>query len=111
MASLKVDAQIAERALCELAALYPPAESTRTIPISDRERGQFLLLDEGWNGYQRIYNVWAHVELADGKFHIHEDGTEKGIANVLLAAGVPRERIVLSFLAPTHRAASDFAAA
>lgn len=111
MAALDLDTQIVERALCELAALYPPSETTRTIPIFDREHGQFLLVDEGWEGYRRVHNVWAHVEVADGKFRIHEDGTEKGIANVLVEAGVPRDCIVLSFHAPAHRAATGFAAA
>lgn len=111
MAAIDIDAQIAERALCDLARLYPPSAETRTIPVFDREHGQFLLIDEGWDGYRRVYSVWGHVELANGMFRIHEDGTEKGIANVLLEAGVPRDRIVLAFHALAHRAATDFAAA
>lgn len=111
MAAIDIGVQIAERALCDVARLYPPTAETRTIPVFDREHGQFLLLDEGWDGYRRVYNVWAHIELADGKFRIHEDGTERGIANVLLEAGVPRDQIVLAFHAPAHRSATDFAAA
>jgi hypothetical protein len=70
-----------------------------------------MLLDEGWDGYRRIYHVWAHIEVLDGKFRIHEDGTEVGIANELIRAGVPRDRIVLSFHSASQRAGTDFAAA
>jgi hypothetical protein len=97
--------------LCERARFYAKPEKFRTLMAFDREHGQFLLLDEGWDGYQRIHRVWAHVELRDGKLWIHEDGTEEGIANLLVAAGVPRDRIVLAFYAPSLRTDTEFAVA
>jgi hypothetical protein len=111
MAVIDRDHDTAERVLCILSQEYPPSDTTRTLPVFDREHGQFLLLDEGWEGSRRVHQVWAHIEAADGKFRIHEDGTEKGIANLLLETGVPRDRIVLAFYSPTHRKATDFAAA
>jgi hypothetical protein len=100
-----------EQTLCDRARFYASTEKSRTLMAFDRERGQFLLLDEGWDGYRRIHNVWAHVELRDGKIWIHEDGTEEGIANLLVAAGVPHDHIVLAFHAPNLRDATEFAVA
>lgn len=102
---------IIEQALCERACFYAKPDKFRTLMAFDRERGQFLLMDEGWDGYNRIHRVWAHVELRDGKIWIHEDGTEEGIANLLVAAGVPRNRVVLAFDAPSLRADTEFAVA
>lgn len=110
MAALDQDAEIIEQALCSRAQFYAHPEKYRTLMAFDRERGQFLLIDEGWDGYRHIHSVWAHLELRDDKIWIHEDGTQEGIANLLVAAGVDRERIVLAFHAPALRKASEFAA-
>ena len=111
MVALDAVVEIIEQALCELARAYDTPDKTRILMAFDRKRGQFLLLDEGWNGYQRIHNVWLHVELRDGKIYIHEDGTEEGVGNAFLAAGFPRERIVLAFQSPVLRLPGEFAAA
>lgn len=111
MAAVEHDAEIIEQMLCERARFYAAPGKFRTLTAFDREHGQFVLIDEGWDGYRRIHRVWAHVELRDGKIWIHEDGTEEGIANLLVAAGVPRDRIVLVFHTPSLRAATDFAVA
>lgn len=39
------------------------------------------------------------------------DGTEYGIANDLLAAGIPKDKIVLGFKSPESRKYTDFAVA
>src|SRR5437016_984474 len=111
MAPIASDAEIVERILCDLACNYATPGPIRTLFAFDREHGQFLLLDEGWEGYRRIYHVWAHAELRESKYWIHEDGTEEGIANLLVSAGVQRDRIVLEFHAPNLRGATDFAVA
>jgi len=103
--------EIIERVLCDCARRYAAPGPGRTLQAFDRERGQFLLIEEGWDEYRRIHHVWAHVERQGGKLWVHEDGTEAGIANLLVAAGVPPESIVLAFHAPVLRSATDFAAA
>lgn len=50
-----------------------------------------------------------HVDIKDNKIWIQKDGTEIGIANELIAAGVPKEDIVLGFHAPYKREFTDFA--
>lgn len=100
-----------EHTLRKLAAGDVKPDGARTIKAFDRDRGQFLLIDEGWHGSRRVHHVWAHLEVRDGRIWIHEDGTEEGIANLLVAAGISRDRIVLAFYAPALRSATEFAAA
>jgi hypothetical protein len=49
--------------------------------------------------------------LRNGKFWIEEDWLEDGIVKELLAAGVPKEDIVLAFHHPEMRHLTEFAAA
>jgi hypothetical protein len=83
--------------------------AVRTLTVFDDETGNYLLMDEGWQGYKRLHSVWAHIEVRDGKLYIHEDGTEIGLANLLMDEGIPKDRIVLALDAPSLRADSGFA--
>jgi hypothetical protein len=102
------DQEILESVLRECAQFYA-SKKTRTLTVFDRPHGEFLLMDEGWDGFKHIHRVWVHVELADGKFLIQKDGTEDGIAVDLINAGIPKERIVLAFQHPARRQYSEFA--
>jgi hypothetical protein len=53
--------------------------------------------------------VIIHFDIKDDKICIQRDGTEIGIANELMAAGVPKEDIVLEFHAPYKRQFTGFA--
>jgi len=108
MASLKQDRQTVETILCENTRFYTTNKEP-TLTVFDRERDQYLIHDEGWDGYQRIHRTWVHMELREGKFWIHKDGTQDGIATEFLAVGVPKERIVLAFQHPTRREQGEFA--
>ncbi len=77
--------------------------------IFDQERHHYQVLNIGWKDQKRIYGVIIHVDLKDDKFWIQRDGTEIGIANQLIAAGVPKQNIVLGFHAPYKRSFTEFA--
>jgi hypothetical protein len=62
-------------------------------------------------GPRRTHGCLLHVELRGDKIWIQRDGTEDGIADELVAAGIPRDRIVLGFHDPEARRRGDFAAA
>jgi hypothetical protein len=111
MAAIKQDQEIVENNLCERARFYAHPQEYRTLTVFDRAGGHFLVLDEGWDGFKRIHHVWIHVELRDGKFWVHEDGTQDGVATNLLDAGIPKERIILAFQHPSRRKYGEFAAA
>jgi hypothetical protein len=100
-----------ETILVEHAALPYANGDIHTEVVIDRERGRYLLVDVGWKDVARVHGALVHVDVIDGKLWIQYDGTEEGIATQLVAAGVPRERIVLASKHPSMRKYTDFAAA
>jgi hypothetical protein len=53
----------------------------------------------------------SSVDVINGKLWIQRDGTEYGVANHFLEAGVPKEHIVLAFHTPVEREYTEFAVA
>jgi hypothetical protein len=78
--------------------------------LFDDERGRYLVLDIGWNDDKYLHATPIHLDLIDDKIWIQFDDTEEGIANDLLAAGVPKDDIVLGFRHPQVRQYTNFAA-
>jgi hypothetical protein len=110
--TLMTDREIVTKALREIMAKYhAPQEPFRTLSVFDDVTGNYLLMDEGWEGEKRVHRIWAHVELRDNKFWIHEDLTEEGIVTSLLSHGVSQQRIVLAFHSKMLREISNFAVA
>ncbi|MBD2358668.1 XisI protein [Tolypothrix sp. FACHB-123] len=77
--------------------------------IFDLERDHYQVLHLGWEGLKRVYGCIIHVDIKDDKIWIQRDGTEVGVANELVAAGVPKQDIVLGFHAPYKRKFTEFA--
>lgn len=85
------------------------ANGTEIQLLFDTEHNHYQVLNIGWKEQRRIYGVIIHVDIKDAKIWIQRDGTEIGIANELIAAGVPKEDIVLGFHAPYKRQFTGFA--
>ncbi len=83
----------------------------KTEAVFDRDRDRYLLMNTGWDDGRRVHGALVHVDITGGKFWIHRDGTEDGIATDLLEAGVPKEHIVLGFRSPGLRRHTEFAVA
>jgi hypothetical protein len=79
--------------------------------IIDEQLGHFELMRTGWVKGIRVHGALVHVDIRNGKFWIQHDGTEYGIANELVDAGVPKDHIVLAFQSPEMRKHTDFAVA
>jgi hypothetical protein len=79
--------------------------------VVDRDRDRYLLVEIGWEKGYRIYAPLLHIDIIDGKLWIQHDGTEHGVAPELVAAGVPKEAIILGFRSEPARALSQFAVA
>lgn len=60
---------------------------------------------------QTLSNFYTdiHLQIINGKIWIQRDGTEDGIATDLLAAGIPKEQIVLAFKPEHIRPYTEFA--
>lgn len=79
--------------------------------LFDDDRGQYLVLDIGWNGNQYLHATPIHLSLIGNKIWIQYDDTEEGIVNELIDAGVSKNDIVLGFRHPKVRQYTGFAVA
>lgn len=103
--------ELVQSVLTEYAAIpYANGDYEREL-LLDRVNDRYLLLTLGWDGNRRVYYPVIHIDIRDGKLWIQHDATEDGVATDLIAAGVPKQRIVLAFYPLEARRRSDFAAA
>lgn len=79
--------------------------------VFDEQRDHYLLLKYGWPRGKHAHYTKLHARIHNGKIWIEEDMTEEGLANELVAAGVPKEDIILGFNAPEMRPYTEFAVA
>jgi hypothetical protein len=100
-----------ERILSEYAAIPYRFGDVQTEVVFDRKRDRYLIVDTGWEGGQRMYGPIIHIDICEGRVWIQYDGTERGVAPELVAAGIPRESIVLGFRKPELRKYTGYAAA
>lgn len=99
-----------ERLLTEVAALPYDEPDVESRLVFDRSRDSYLVVEVGWQGEERMHGIHLHLDIIDGKIWIQYDGTEHGIAHDLVAAGVPKDRIVLGFKPPRWRSYTGYAA-
>ena len=81
----------------------------RTEAIIDPSGDHYLVMHVGWQGNCRVHSCILHVDIIEEKVWIEHDGTSEGVADALLAAGIPPESIVLGFQPPEMRRLSEFA--
>ncbi len=78
--------------------------------IFDTQRDHYQLAYIGWeNNNRRLFGPVIQIDLKNDKIWIQYDGTEIGMANELVALGVPKSDIVLAFQAPYKRKWTEFA--
>lgn len=86
-------------------------ETVAGMAVCDFARDQYLLLDVGWSPQGRAHDIVFHLRLKDGKVLIERDGIEYGIAQDLIAAGIPAEDIVVAFARSEPKSLHELAAA
>lgn len=79
--------------------------------VFDPQTDRYLIVSVGWGKEGRVYSCLIHVDIEKGKVWIQQDGTQDGIANELVQAGIPKEDIVLGFHEPEIRPHTGFAVA
>lgn len=98
--------------LSDLAAIpFPDVVPLRAKTVFDESADIYLVVVEGWQDVRRLHGCLVHIEIQDDKIWIQLDGTEDGIARDLLAAGIPKDRIVLGFKSPQSRPFTGYAVA
>ena len=99
------------RTIIQEYAQYKPARGDIEIEvIFDEPNDHYELMHSGWNGKYRIHGSVVHIDIRNQKVWIQYDGTEDGVAEELVKAGIPHDQIVLAFKPPEVRQYTDFAA-
>jgi XisI protein len=105
--------QIVKDLITRYAQLKPAYGEIEIKILFDEGQDQYQLLYVGWDKYQRIHNVILHLELRgrgdECKIWIQYDGIEGGVAEELVAAGIPRSHIVLGFHPEKVRPYTEYA--
>ncbi len=109
MAKIEQYRQLVKEILNEYCSHKPAYGEVEVELILDTERDHYQLVHTGWSNRRRIYGCTIHIDLKGDKIWIQNDGTEVGIANVLVERGVPQQDIVLAYHAPYLRKFTDFA--
>ena len=78
--------------------------------IVSKDFDSYLLITLGWEDDTRVHGCLIHIDLIDNQIWIQRDGTEDGIANELIAAGIPKTDIVIGFHPPELRPYTEYAA-
>jgi hypothetical protein len=100
------------RELIQRYAQHQPACGEVQIEvIFDETNDHYELMYAGWNGPYHIHGSVLHIDIRQEKVWIQYDGTEDGIVEEYVKAGIPRDHIVLAFKPPDIRAHTDFAVA
>ena len=103
--------QVIEQLLAEYARIPYAHGDVQRQTVFDRQGDHYLLMVVGREGLRRVHGCLVHVDIIDDKIWIQRDGTEWGIAQELVDAGVPKDRIVLAFRSPEMRRLGEFAVA
>ena len=103
--------QLIQQILTEHARVPFSYGDLQSVTVFDRESEHYLVVVQGWEERRRIHDCTIHVDIIDGKVWVQQDGTEYGVAQELVDAGVPKDRIVLGFKSPELRKYTEFAAA
>lgn len=102
---------IIERILNQYTQIPYAYGDIHTEAVFDRVNDRYLLVNVGWDRGRRVHGSLVHIDIIAGKVWVQRDGTEQGIANELVNAGIPRDRIVLGFRPAGVRPFTEFAVA
>jgi hypothetical protein len=111
MDTLDTHRQIIKNVLSDYVRLQYAYGEIHNETIFDREADRYMVVSVGWQKVKRIHGCLIHIDIINGKVWIQRDGTEYGIANELVAAGIPKDQIVLGFYAPEVRQHTEYAVA
>jgi hypothetical protein len=103
--------QIIEKVLGEYVQIQYANGEIQNEAIFDREADRYMVTSVGWQGVRRVHGCLIHIDIINDKVWIQRDGTEHGITNELIAAGIPKDCIVLGFHAPEVRQHTGYAIA
>lgn len=102
---------IVRKLIDDYASYKPSHGQIETEAIVDPTKDHYEVLHVGWDGVRRVHGSVVHIDIINEKIWVQYDGTSCPVAEALLAAGIPREEIVLGFYPADLRQYTDFATA
>jgi hypothetical protein len=88
--------EIARQVVTDYAQDKPSHGEIESYPVIDPVGDHYMAVSAGWDRHRRIQGAYVHLDIIDGKIWIQYDGTNRPVADELVAAGVPKEDIVLA---------------
>jgi hypothetical protein len=101
--------EIVRRIVEEYASYKPSHGQIETEAIVDPVKDHYEVMHVGWDGQRRVHGSVVHIDIIGGKVWVQYDGTSRPVADELVAAGIPREDIVLGFHPANVRPLTEFA--
>lgn len=98
-----------ERVLTDCARIPYAYGEIHAETVFDRAADRYLVVNVGWQNGRRVHGALIHVDIVESRVWVQRDGTEDGIANDLVAAGIAKSDIVLGFQPAELRQHTDFA--
>ena len=97
----------------EVMSTYVPKKAKngdiRTELVVDETQNHFEVIDVGWKGDERVHHSVLHLDIINDKVWIQLNNTDQKIGEELVAAGIPRDDIVLGFHPAELRKHTEFA--
>lgn len=84
--------------ISKYAKLRPSHGQIRLETVFDEDQDRYALMQVGWDRGVRVRGNLIYVTLRDDQVRIEYDGVERGIVDDLVRRGIPRDKIVLTFL-------------
>jgi XisI protein len=88
---------IIKQLVLRYAQLKPSHGNIRLDPVFDEANDRYALMQVGWDKQRRVRGNLIYLTIQNDRIFIEYDGTETGITDELVAAGIPRDNIVLAF--------------
>ena len=101
--------EIVKRIIKEYASYKPSNGEIEPEAIIDPSHDHYEVMHVGWDRHRRVHGSVIHLDIINGKVWIQYDGTNRPVADELLAAGIPHEDIVLGFHPAKLRHHTEFA--
>jgi hypothetical protein len=109
MEKLEQYRQLIKEMLWEYSQYKPVHGEIEVETIFDTERDHYQVMNIGWDQERFIHSCSIHVDIKNGKIWIQWNSTELEIAEELVAAGVPKDDIVIGFQPPFMRQFTEYA--
>jgi hypothetical protein len=101
--------RIIKELITRYAQIKPAYGEIEIETIFDENNDHYEMMYTGWEGQRRIHGSILHIDIRNGKVWIQHDGIEGGVAEELIAAGIPRDHVVLGFYPADVRPYTEYA--